>query len=267
MFRGLKDKIAIITGGAGGIGRGIASRLAEEGLRLALADVDETAGETAAGELREHGAEAEFFSVDLRRSDSVNKMVKAVGDRFGGIDFLINNAGVHIQKLMTDLNDEEWDAILETNTRGCFFCTRAVAPILMEQEGGRIVNVVTRLFPNPYSSAYIASKAAIWGFTQCVAMELAPYGVTVNAVAPGVMLGTGMEQWFRAKARLSGMPWEEFKSFVEKGLPLGRWSRPEDVAGMIAFLCSQEADYITGELINVTGGWTGYAVPVRRSKE
>jgi len=261
---GLKNKVAVVTGGAGGIGQGIARRLAADGVRVALADLQAEAGHEVVTEMRADGAEVEFFGVDLRQSREVDRMIKEVRDRFGRIDILINNAGVHLQKLVVELEDEEWDTILETNLRGCFFCTRAVAAAMMAQEHGRIVNIVTRLFPNPYSSAYIASKSAIWGFTQCVAMELAPYGITVNAVAPGVMLGTGMEKWFREKGKLSGMAWEEFRTFVEKGLPLGRWSRPEDVAGTIAFLCSDEAAYITGELVNVTGGWTGYAVPVRR---
>jgi NAD(P)-dependent dehydrogenase (short-subunit alcohol dehydrogenase family) len=172
----------------------------------------------------------------------------------------VNNAGIHIQKLAVDLADEEWDAIQHTNARGCFYVCRAFAPQMMRQESGRIVNIVTRLGAgNPYSSAYIASKAAIQGFTQCLAMELAPYNVTVNAVAPGhIGPGTGMEKWFRAKADLMGQSWEEFERGVLKSIPLGRWCRPDEVAGALAYLASDEAGFITAETLNVAGGWGGY---------
>jgi NAD(P)-dependent dehydrogenase (short-subunit alcohol dehydrogenase family) len=181
-------------------------------------------------------------------------------ERFGRVDIVVNNAGIHIQKLAINLSDDEWDAIQHTNARGCFFVCRAFAPQLMRQESGRIINIITRLGAgNPYSSAYVASKTAIHGFTQCLALELAPYGVTVNAVAPGhIGPGTGMERWFRAKADLLGQSWEEFERNVLKSIPLGRWCTPEEVAGAIAYLASNEARYITGETINVTGGWGGY---------
>jgi NAD(P)-dependent dehydrogenase (short-subunit alcohol dehydrogenase family) len=251
----LEGKIAVVTGGAAGLGRAIAARLAAEGATVAVADVDGVRAEQAAREL---GGLA--MQTDVTSSASVNALRDAVLARYGRADIVVNNAGIHIQKLAVDLADDEWDAIQHTNARGCFFVCRAFAPQMMRQESGRIVNIVTRLGAgNPYSSAYIASKAAIQGFTQCLAMELAPYNVTVNAVAPGhIGPGTGMEKWFRAKADLMGQSWEEFERGVLKSIPLGRWCRPDEVAGAVAYLASDEAGFITAETLNVAGGWGGY---------
>jgi NAD(P)-dependent dehydrogenase (short-subunit alcohol dehydrogenase family) len=260
----LEGQVAVVTGGAAGLGRVLAARLREEGANVAIADLD---GDRAAAAAAELGGLS--VQTDVTSSASVNAMRDAVLAHFGRVDIVLNNAGIHIQKLAVDLSDEEWDAIQHTNTRGCFFVCRAFAPTLMRQERGRIINIITKLGAgNPYSSAYIASKTAIHGFSQCLAMELAPYSVTVNCVAPGhIGPGTGMERWFRAKAELMGQSWEEFERGVIKGIPLGRWCRPEDVAGAVAYLASAEAAYITGETINVTGGWSGYGNTARRTDQ
>jgi NAD(P)-dependent dehydrogenase (short-subunit alcohol dehydrogenase family) len=257
----LAGRVAVITGGAAGLGRALAARLRAEGAEVAIADVD---GERAAATAKELDGLA--VPADVTSSVSVDRMRDGVIERLGRIDIIVNNAGIHIQKLAVELSDDEWDAIQQTNARGCFFVCRAFAPALMAQGGGRIINIVTKLGAgNPYSSAYIASKAAIQGFSQCLAVELAPYGVTVNCVAPGhIGPGTGMERWFRAKAELMGQPWEEFEANVLRGVPLGRWCSPEDVAGAVAYLASDEAAFITGETLNVTGGWGGYGSAPKR---
>jgi NAD(P)-dependent dehydrogenase (short-subunit alcohol dehydrogenase family) len=257
----LAGRVAVVTGGAAGLGRALAARLRAEGAELALADIDGAGAAAAAAELGGLGVQA-----DVTSSASVNAMAEAVLAHFARVDIVINNAGIHIQKLAVDLADAEWDAIQQTNARGCFFVCRAFAPSLMAQERGRIINVVTKLRAgNPYSSAYVASKAAIQGFSQCLALELAPYGVTVNCVAPGhIGPGTGMERWFRAKAELMGQTWEEFEANLLRGIPLGRWCRPEDVAAAVAYLASEEAAFITGETLNVTGGWGGYGSTPRK---
>lgn len=257
----LAGRVAVVTGGAAGLGRALAARLRAEGAEVAIADID---GERARATAEELGGLA--VRADVTSSASVGAMRDAVIERFGEVDIIINNAGIHIQKLAVELSDEEWDAIQHTNARGCFFVCRAFAPALMRQERGRIINIVTKLGAgNPYSSAYIASKAAIQGFSQCLAVELAPYGVTVNCVAPGhIGPGTGMERWFRAKAELMGQPWEEFEANVLRGIPLGRWCRPDDVAAAVAYLASDEAAFVTGETLNVTGGWGGYGSTPRK---
>jgi NAD(P)-dependent dehydrogenase (short-subunit alcohol dehydrogenase family) len=249
--------VAIVTGGAGGIGRAIAKRLADGGHRVVVADRDAAlAGDTATA------IGGEPLPLDVADSFSVNVAIDAVMQRHGRIDALVNCAGIHLQKLVVDMTDEDWDAIQRVNARGPFLACRAVAKPMMRAERGRIVNIVTRLgFGNPYSSAYMASKNALWGFTQCLAIELASYGVTVNAIAPGhVGPGTGMERQFRDKAEKLGMSWGDFEAQVLKTIPLGRWCAPEDVAAAVAYVVSPEASFVTGELINVTGGFTGYGV-------
>jgi NAD(P)-dependent dehydrogenase (short-subunit alcohol dehydrogenase family) len=249
--------VAIVTGGAGGIGRAIAARLAADDNSVIVADLDpDAAGRTA------EAFGGEGVELDITDSVSVNAAVAGVLDRHGRIDILINCAGVHLQKLAVDMTDEDWDRIQGVNARGPFLTCRAVARPMMRAGRGRIVNIVTRLgFGNPYSSAYMASKNALWGFTQTLAIELAGYGVTVNAVAPGhVGPGTGMERQFRDKADALGLTWEAFEAQVLKTIPVGRWCSPDDVAAAVAYVVSPEAAFVTGELINVTGGFTGYGI-------
>ncbi len=254
MSKRLENQVALVTGGAAGIGRAIATRLSGEGAKVVIADIDGVQAQAAAGELGGLGV-----PTNVTDSASVNALVEKTVAHFGRLDIVINNAGVHIQKLLKDLDDDDWEKIANTNSRGCFYVCRAAAPHLMKQEGGRIINIITRLTGNPFSSAYVASKYAVWGLTQCLALELAPYNVTVNAVAPGhIGLGTGMERWFRAKAELLGQDWQTFEKNVLGSIPLGRWCTPEEVAAAVAYLASKEAGFITGEQISVTGGWTGY---------
>jgi len=252
--------VAVVTGGAAGIGKVIAARLHAEGATVVIADVRSELAEATAQELS-----GSSVPTDVTSSVAVNALVERVMSRHGRLDILVNNAGVHIQKLAVDLTDDDWERIINTNARGCFFTCRAVAKVMMRQERGRIINIITRLVGNPFSSAYLASKHAVWGFSQCLALELAPYNVTVNAVAPGhIGLGTGMEKWFRAKAELLGQDWQTFESNVLKTIPLGRWCTPEDVAAAVAFLASDEASFITAEQINVTGGWSGYGTTPKK---
>lgn len=248
-------QVAVITGGARGIGRAIAGRLAADGAAVVIADREAPAAAAAAAELGGMGV-----VVDVTSSESVNTLRDATLARYGRADIIVNNAGVHLQKLVVDTSDAEWDQVLQTNARGCFFVCRAFGPTLMAQEGGRVINIITKLGAgNPFSSAYIASKAAVLGLTQCLANELAPYRVTVNAVAPGhIGPGTGMERHFREKAALMGQSWEEFERGVLRSIPLGRWCRPDDVAAAVAYLAGEQAAFITGETINVSGGWVGY---------
>lgn len=247
------EPVAIVTGGAGGIGRAIAARLAADGHHVVVADRAEVLGGTG---------NAEALAMDVSDSASVNGGIETVLTARGRIDVLVNCAGIHLQKLVVDMSDDDWDRIQRVNARGPFLTSRAVAKPMMRAGRGRIVNIVTRLgFGNPYSSAYMASKNALWGFTQCLAIELAAYGITVNAVAPGhVGPGTGMEAQFRDKAAALGLTWEAFEAGVLKTIPLGRWCAPDDVAAAVAYVVSPEAAFVTGELINVTGGFTGYGI-------
>ncbi|MCX5496020.1 SDR family oxidoreductase [Kaistia dalseonensis] len=249
--------IALVTGGAGGIGAEIARRLAADGFHVIAADHDMAKAGTVAAEI---GGEA--VGLDITDEASVEAAFEGVLARHGRLDALVNAAGIHLQKLVVDTTPEEWDRIQRVNTRGPFLACRAAARAMMAAERGRIVNIITRLnFGNPYSSAYIASKNALWGLTQCLAVELAAYGVTVNGVAPGhVGPGTGMEKQFREKAEKLGLSWEAFEAQVLKTIPVGRWCRPADVAAAVSYVVSPGASFVTGELINVTGGFVGYGV-------
>ena len=250
----LKDKVVLITGGAGGLGRGVSHRLAASGARVVVADLNQVAAEELADAVNGMGV-----LCDLQSSHSVDQCVRRTMERYGQIDVLINCGAIHLQKRIVDITDEEFESIIKVNLTGAFFACRAAARVMSRLErGGRIINIVTPLFANPLSAPYMASKYGLWGFTGCLAMELAKFQITVNAIAPGVIRGTGMEKWFVEKARLSGIDQEQFDRAVEASIPLGRTSTPDDVAEVIDFLCSDAACYITCELIHVTGGWKGY---------
>lgn len=251
----LSDKVALITGGAGGLGRALSHRLASSGAHVVVADMNQVAADEVAKSVNGMGV-----LCDLQSSKSVDDCVAATVERYGQIDILINSGAIHLQKRIVDITDNEFESIIKVNLIGAFFACRAVARTMCQPErGGRIINIVTALFANPLSAPYMASKYGLWGFTGCLAMELAKFQVTVNAVAPGVMRGTGMEKWFVEKARLSGMDQEQFDRAVEESIPLGRTCTPDDVADVIEFLCSDAGRYITSELFYVTGGWKGYS--------
>lgn len=250
----LSGKVIVIMGGAGGLGKGIVHRLASAGARIVVADLNQDATQEAAEAVHGMG-----IVCDLRSSASVDQCMEKTMEHYGQIDTLINAAAIHLQKRIVDITDDEFESVLQVNLTGAFFACRAAARIMSRLErGGRIINIVTALFPNALSGPYMASKYGLWGVTGSLAMELAKFQITVNAVAPGVVRGTGMEKWFREKARLSGMDQEQFDRAVEASIPLGRTSTPDDVAGVIEFLLSDAARYITAELIHVTGGWKGY---------
>ena len=251
----MEGKVVFVTGGAGGLGRVFCLRLAAAGANVAVADIDEGEAKRVAAEVNGLG-----LALDLRSSRSVDDSMNHAFEHFQRIDVLINNAAVHLPKPVEEITDEEFSSILDVNLRGSFYSSRAAARLLIAgKKGGRIINIVTRLFPNALSGPYMASKYGLWGLTGTLAMELAKHQITVNAVAPGVIRGTGMEKWFQEKASRFGMGQREFDSMVENSIPLGRTATPDDIAEMVLFLCSDAASYITGELFNVSGGWTGYS--------
>jgi NAD(P)-dependent dehydrogenase (short-subunit alcohol dehydrogenase family) len=251
-------RTALVTGAGNGIGRAIAVRLARDGYRVVIGDIDLDKAQQLADELGGRAAR-----LDIADEASVRAFVAGVAEP-ESIDILVNNAGIHMQKLLVETTKAEWERIQGVNSTGTFLMCREVAPRMMRAERGRIINIATRLgFGNPYSSAYMASKNAIWGLTQCLAVELAAYGITVNAVAPGhVGVNTGMEAAFRQKAQNLGQSWETFERGVIKSIPMGRWCTPEDVAGAVAYIASDDARFVTAELLNVTGGFSGYSVAV-----
>ncbi len=241
----LQGKVALITGGARGIGRSIALRLAQDGVRIAIGDLIEEEGLRTQKELEEAKTEAMFVSLNVTGESSAKDAIAQITDRWGSIDILVNNAGITRDKLLLRLSEQDWDAVLNVNLKGAYVCSRAVLSTMLRQRWGRIVNTssVVGLVGNPGQTNYAASKAGLIGFTKALAREVAARNITVNAVAPGY-INTQMVQ------ALS----EELQQAVLKQIPVSRFGTPEDVANVVAFLCSEEASYITGHVINVDGG-------------
>jgi meso-butanediol dehydrogenase/(S,S)-butanediol dehydrogenase/diacetyl reductase len=257
----LNGAVAIVTGAARGIGRGIAACLAREGVHVVIADLGQNQDiaqemEETARQVRAHGVEALTVNVDVRDWEQVQGMVKAAIDRFGRVDILVNDAGVISVAAVATMEESEWDRVLDVNLKGTFLCCKAVAPHMMERRSGRIVNLSSQAGKRGYpgNAHYSASKFGIIGLTQSLAHEMGPSNVTVNAVCPGEV-NTAM---FRdvvapAIAFLSGTtPEQVWEEWIRTRVPLGRPQTPEDIGEAVVFLC--RAENITGEALNVTGG-------------
>lgn len=253
----MSGKAVIVTGGAGGIGLAVATRLKADGFAVVIADRDADAARQAAA-----GIGADWRVLDIAEEGSVVATVGEVAQAHGGLAAVINNAGVHMQSLVVETKVEDWDRIHTVNARGTFLMCREAARVMGPQGEGHIVNIVTRLgYGNPFSSVYMSSKNAVAALTQCLAVEMAATGVRVNAVAPGhVGVGTGMEAAFRKKAEKLGKDWDSFEKQVIGSIPLGRWCKPEDVAGAVSWLLGPDADFVTGEVISITGGFQAYGI-------
>ena len=252
----LTGKIAIVTGASQGIGRAITLRLAREGASLVIGDIDIEAAEKVAREVRDGGTEALVVEVDVTKAEEVNKVIEEIAEKFGRIDILVNNAGISSMALVVDLKEKDWDANMKVNAKGVFLCSRAVARQMIKQKSGKIINNASlaakrgALFLGHYS----ASKFAVLGLTYTMALELAPYGITVNAVCPGIV-ETGMirREW-KWEGDLRGMTADQVREEVLSTIPLGRLAQPEDIAAVVAFLASKDADYMTGQALNINGG-------------
>ncbi len=241
----LKGKVAIVTGGSQGIGRKIALSLGQEKASVVICDVKLEEAEQVVQEIKAIGSEAEAAKVDVSNYEQVRSIVDDIIKRKERIDFLINNAGITRDSLLMRMKVEDWQRVIDINLNGAFNFTHSVIRAMMKQKYGRIVNIasVVGLMGNVGQSNYAASKAAIIGFTKSVAREVASRGITVNAIAPG-FIETAMTEVLSEKAK------EAFKQII----PIGRAGKPEDVANAIKFLLSNDASYITGQVINIDGG-------------
>jgi 3-oxoacyl-[acyl-carrier protein] reductase len=242
----LQDRVAIVTGASRGIGKVIARQLAIEGaLVIVSTGRSFEAGEALAAEINSNLGKAIFIPCDVTKSEEVSRLVSSSLEKFDRIDILVNNAGITRDTLIVRMKDEDWDDVLRTNLKGAFNCSRAVARIMMKQRSGRIINVssVVGLMGNPGQANYAASKAGLFGLTKSMAKEMAPRGITVNAIAPGY-IETEMTQDLSEKSK------ETYLSYI----PMHQFGRCEDVAAVAVFLASDEARYLTGEIIRVDGG-------------
>lgn len=242
----LDGKTALVTGASRGIGRAIALRLAAEGASVAINYAGNTAkAEETKAAIEAAGGKAALFQADVSDSAQVEQMVAAVTEAFGTIDILVNNAGITRDGLLMRMKEEDFDAVLDTNLKGIFHVTKAVSKLMMKKRAGRIVNMasVVGIMGNAGQTNYAAAKAGVIGFTKSAAREFAARGITVNAVAPG-FIATDMTAAMSEKA----------KEATLAAIPLRRMGEPEDVANAVAFLVSDQASYITGQVVKVDGG-------------
>jgi NAD(P)-dependent dehydrogenase (short-subunit alcohol dehydrogenase family) len=291
MDQRLGGKVAVVTGAGQGIGKGIALRLAQEGAEVVIAEYNRVTASSAADEIKEATSQrALAYPVDISDVAAVRQMIGDAVAKFGHIDILVNNAGVMQTKPMMDLTEKDWDYVNNVNQRGFFFCLQAVADQMIRQlpeefkasqvpadvfsikgeqsdqgapaaEGvssfGKIVNLssIAGRRGRPLSTHYAASKAAIINITQSAALALAPYRINVNAICPGIVPTPMWGQIDRDRGDLFGaQPGEAMAAFIQT-VPLKRAARPEDIAGAVAFFCSADSDYITGQTLNVDGGY------------
>jgi len=255
----LQDQVAVVTGAAKGMGRAISLRLAEEGAHLVLAAREAPPLEAVAGEARARGRRTLVVPTDVRDEASVRAMVEAVVDAFGRVDVLVNCAGTTgpIETPVQELSVPDWDEVLAVNLRGTFLPTKHVAPIMLRQRRGKIVNIAGTSGLRGYKlrAAYSSSKWAVRGFTRTVALELGPHGINVNCVAPGIVAGDRMDRLCREKARKRGWTYEQVYAEYVQEMALRRVTTAEDVAHAVCFLCTDESRNMTGQCLTVDGGW------------
>ena len=247
-MNGLSGRVGLVTGGGGGIGLAIARRLAADGMAVSVLDRDGAAAERAAAEL---GGLA--VAADVTSESEVGRAVDAVLGRFGRIDALVNNAGICWTGPALDMPLDELRAMLRVNVEGVFIVSRAVLPHMIARRSGSVVNLASWAGKtgNAWFAGYSASKFAVVGLTQALAREMAPHGIRVNAICPGIVVDTAMRAALEAQQRQHGLPETAERA---KAIPIGRLSVPEDVAKIAAFLASDESAYMTGESLNLSGG-------------
>ena len=240
----LRDQVAIVTGASRGIGRAIALTLAESGANVVVNYASSSeAAQQVASEITASGGSAIALQADVSKADQVDGLLNTAMEKWNRVDILVNNAGITRDTLLLRMKPEDWQAVIDLNLTGVFLCTRAISKVMLKRRAGRIINIasVAGQMGNPGQANYSAAKAGVIGFTKTVAKELAPRGITVNAVAPG----------FIATDMTSGIKSEDILKYI----PLGRYGQPEEVAGMVRFLAADPAAaYITGQVFNVDGG-------------
>ncbi len=247
----LTNKIAIVTGARRGIGRGIALMLAQAGAKVVVSDLNLEECQKVVDEIKKIGSDGLAVKCDVTNQKEVNEMIRKTIEKFGRVDILVNNAGIAPFKPFLEITEDEWNKVLDVNLKGYYLCAQAAAKEMIKNGWGRIINIASIAmgqvgFGFPNLTHYCASKGGIVAFTEALALELAPKGINVNAISPGV-IATEM-----AKPVLEDE--KTFKTILAR-VPKGRVGQPEDIAAAVVFLASEEADYITGATLVVDGGW------------
>ncbi len=241
----MENKVALVTGSARGIGKAIAEKLARNGYSLVICDIREDEVISTVKEIKLLGTSAIGVKVDVTKADEVDNLFEQAKNSLGSIDVLVNNAGITRDTLLVRMPESDWDAVIAVNLKGTFNCTKAAAKYMMKQRRGKIINIasVVGIIGNVGQANYSASKGGVISLTKSAAKELAPRGITVNAVAPGYI-----------ETEMTKVLSEETKQAFLNLIPLKRAGLPADVANVVAFLVSPDADYITGQVINIDGG-------------
>jgi 3-oxoacyl-[acyl-carrier protein] reductase len=246
MDLGISGKVAVITGAGGGIGAAIARRLGLEGVRIVVADIDLAKAQVQAIALTNEGVAAIAVAADVIDAASVEALAATAVETFGGIDILVNNAGFQRDMRIGKMSEADWDGVVDVILKGAFLCSKAALPYMTEKKWGRIINMSSRAhLGNPGQANYSAAKAGLLGFTRALALENGRFGVTTNAVAPGII---------DTPAIRALQHFDKVRENAEKTTPVPRLGTVEDVADSVAFLVSERASYINGEVLHVTGG-------------
>lgn len=246
-----RDQVALVTGGGQGIGEATVRRFAEEGAKVVVADLNREAADAVVARITAADGQALAVRCDVQDEASVEALAEAALGRFGRVDVLVSNAGVTRDNLLHKMSLAEWDEVIQVHTRGAFLCARAVARNMVSRRFGKMVFLSsTSALGNRGQANYSTAKAGLQGLTRTLALELGPFQINVNSVAPG-FVDTAMT---RAVAERLHMPLEDFQREAAARVPLGRLGQPEDIAAVIAFLCSADASYVSGQVIYVNGG-------------
>jgi 3-oxoacyl-[acyl-carrier protein] reductase len=244
-------RVAIVTGAGRGIGAAIANRLAADGMSVGVVDLDEQGSRRTAKEIIENGGRAIPIGADVADETAVANAVQQTAAELGPVTVLVNSAGIIRDNLIFRMSTADWDSVMDVHLRGAFLMTRAAQTHMTQAKWGRIVNISsTSALGNRGQANYAAAKAGLIGFTKTLALELGKFGVTANAIAPGFV----ETEMTAATAARQGLDFEEWKSSIARDIPLGRIGQPEDVAAVASFLCSEDAGYVSGQVIYVNGG-------------
>jgi 3-oxoacyl-[acyl-carrier protein] reductase len=244
-------RVAIVTGAGRGIGAAIAHRLAADGMSVGVVDLDEQGSRRTAKEITENGGRAIPIGADVADETAAGNAVQQTAAELGPVTVLVNSAGIIRDNLIFRMSTADWDSVIDVHLRGAFLMTRAAQTHMTQAKWGRIVNISsTSALGNRGQANYAAAKAGLIGFTKTLALELGKFGVTANAIAPGFV----ETEMTAATAARQGLDFEEWKSSIARDIPLGRIGQPEDVAAVASFLCSEDAGYVSGQVIYVSGG-------------